>query len=630
MQLICGLWNIDGRPAERQTLAAMCAALQSPVHPGTVSLWIDGPVGFGLLTFQEPVSALHAHLSGRVTVADVRLDDAVGAHARYGLPLGSASELMGKLSVPDEAAHLHGDYAVAQWQPFQRVLSLTRDALGIRPLCYYHRPGHAVAFASLPVALLASGLLSPTLNRQQLAKELLGYPAAEATLFQGICNVLPGTSALFSPERETTLRYWQAEPRPPLSGSREAAAEQLRGLLQHAVNSCLPAAGPVAAHLSGGLDSSAVAVAASRTLQGQGRHLLAYSFLSDTWPGIPMEGERPYVDAVLQQEPAIQWRAVDAVFSPEWLHDQWDGNAPLVLSHGSPENAVCVHAAAQGASVVLSGWGGDEGITFNGRGAFAAALRQGRWLWLHQQLRAMRRERGFSLRNMLMGDVLGPQLAPATRQRLRRKRRNEEDLPPLANFLQPALLNLAAGTGPVYTAASPAIVQAGLLRDGHLSFRAGRFAAVGARYGMAFRFPLLNRQVVEFALSMPPAWHIHAGWKRRLFREAMQGILPPAVQWRHTKFRSLPAVPYQLTRERDRVVQRVEQLAKNRLLTELFRMDRVAAVLRSLPVPDAVTDPAAHPALRPLPGVAQLLDYAFFLEAHMPTPHQPDADTFLG
>ncbi len=217
-----------------------------------------------------------------------------------------------------------------------------------------------------------------------------------------------------------------------------------------------------------------------------------------------------------------------------------------------------------------------------------------------------------------MGDVVGPLLPPGVRHRMRGRTARSSSIAAMGELLTPELLALAADASPVYTTADPAEVQARLLNGGHLSFRMARFAAIGARYGMAFRFPLLNRRVVEFALGMPPAWHVHAGWKRRLFRESMEGVLPPEVQWRHTKFRSLPAVPYRFTQERDRVLERVEQVSAHPLVRELFKLDQVLAVLRALPRPEAVLDPAAHPALVPLPFLAQLLDYAFYLESAFP------------
>ncbi len=619
MRLICGLWNLTGEPASRETLRTMCEAMQSPIFPGEIQVWTDGPVGFGLLTFRESAAPID-RVAGRVTVADVRLDEGDSLRRARNPPASlSDADAVAALNLEEAASDVLGDFAVAQWDAAANRLLLARDALGIRPLSYYHRPGSHLVFASLPSGVFASGRVHRSLDLHSLARELVNLPDTGGTLFTGLKNVPPGHTVAFTAAGEQRRCYWRPQPQPAMRGTREEAAVELRGLIGDAVKACLGDAGPVAAHLSGGLDSSAIAVMASRALEAQGRHLLAYSFLSDTWPGLHIEGERPYVDAVLRQEPGIQWQEIAAVFSPDWLGDQWNPDAPQPLSHGAPENAVCFHAGGLGAGVVLSGWGGDEGITFNGRGTFAASFRRGRWAHLLREMRHMRQERGFRLNHMLVGDVFGPLVSPKVARRVRRAVGRQHAVSiTMRHFLAPELVDLAAGLEPVEIVANPAEVQSRLLAAGHLSFRAGRFATLAARYGMAFRFPLLNRRVVEFALAMPPAWHIHAGWKRRLFREAMEGVLPPAVQWRHSKFRSLPRVPYQFASQRDRVLRRVEELAGNPAVAKLFRMEAAAEVLRALPPPETVRDPGAHPALAALPILAQLLDYAFYIEQHFP------------
>ena len=44
---------------------------------------------------------------------------------------------------------------------------------------------------------------------------------------------------------------------------------------------------------------------------------------------------------------------------------------------------------------MLSGWGGDEGATFNGRGTLAELFLRGRWRTLCGEISALKRERGW-------------------------------------------------------------------------------------------------------------------------------------------------------------------------------------------------------------------------------------------
>jgi asparagine synthase (glutamine-hydrolysing) len=56
------------------------------------------------------------------------------------------------------------------------------------------------------------------------------------------------------------------------------------------------------------------------------------------------------------------------------------------LRADAPENAVCTRAEEQGVGLVLSGWGGDEGATFNGRGTLAELFLRGRWRTLAREV----------------------------------------------------------------------------------------------------------------------------------------------------------------------------------------------------------------------------------------------------
>jgi asparagine synthase (glutamine-hydrolysing) len=49
------------------------------------------------------------------------------------------------------------------------------------------------------------------------------------------------------------------------------------------------------------------------------------------------------------------------------------------------------------------------------------------------------------------------------------------------------------------------------------------------------RYPFFDRRLMEFCLALPAEQKLRSGWNRSLLRRAMQGILPPEVQWRNNK-----------------------------------------------------------------------------------------------
>ena len=107
-------------------------------------------------------------------------------------------------------------------------------------------------------------------------------------------------------------RYWQLER--ALAGTRkiapDEAARELRALVDQAVRCRLPRGGEIGAHLSGGLDSSAISVLAARRLREEGRTLHAYSFLDRQRNDIVLEDETEFGKAVLEQEGDIDWTPI--------------------------------------------------------------------------------------------------------------------------------------------------------------------------------------------------------------------------------------------------------------------------------------------------------------------------------
>jgi asparagine synthase (glutamine-hydrolysing) len=62
-----------------------------------------------------------------------------------------------------------------------------------------------------------------------------------------------------------------------------------------------------------------------------------------------------------------------------------------------------------------------------------------------------------------------------------------------------------------------------------------------ARCGIEPRYPFFDRRLVEFCLALPAEQKLRRGWTRFVLRQAMEGILPPLVQWRPGKSDLTPA-----------------------------------------------------------------------------------------
>ena len=588
----------------------MCATMQSDIRPAGTAVWTDGSAGLALLDFVGACmdTELAAMPSGMVMAADVRLDEPDELAAKLGLhhdpaPSGAMGDALlvdaalARLGDSAAADAMLGDFALAAYDAKKAELLLMRDAMGVRPLVYHHVPGKYVLFASFPRAIHASGLLPRKLDVTAIVRKMQMLFVPDGTLSQGVAQLSPGHTVRLTQQGEHKKRYWQPAVQPRRHASPLEASAELRRLLERAVETRVKGSGPVAAHLSGGLDSSALCIMANRDLVKEGRKLYAYSFLS--YPDDPTkEDETPYVRAVLAQEPEIDWMCV-SLPTPEMKTDRERDADHLQSTHDmSPENVVCVDAARHGAQMVLSGWGGDEGATFNARGALADAVTHGRWLYAVREMRHLRSLRGFSYTRTLLAEVLYTLLSEEWVRRLQKLRGKPEGLElridplPLLTPAMRARVQQQAEPVRLKTAASVRATQLRLLRSAHIAQRTVNWAQISARYGMAFSFPLLDRRVIEFALSLPPTWQMREGWKRRVFRDAMAGVLPELIRWRHGKLQPFPHARQQSARLWSEQTARFEVLAAVPQVREVFDTDAALTRLRALMLADKSVDDA--------------------------------------
>ena len=169
----------------------------------------------------------------------------------------------------DCVSSLRGMFACAIWDEPAETLFLARDRFGIKPL-YVVTAAWGIAFASELKALHAAGLTSRELDWEALdAYFQLGYIPAPASPFVDVRKVEPGHTLVWRRHGGvTTRRYWQFpphdQPSPP------DPERRVRELLDESVAAHLVSDVPVAAFLSGGLDSSAVV--ASMALAGETPH----------------------------------------------------------------------------------------------------------------------------------------------------------------------------------------------------------------------------------------------------------------------------------------------------------------------------------------------------------------------
>jgi asparagine synthase (glutamine-hydrolysing) len=159
-----------------------------------------------------------------------------------------------------------GMFAIAVWDRKIRILTLTRDRIGEKPM-YYGWQGDTFLFGSELKALKAHPAFRSELNRNALHLYMRhNYIPAPYSIYQGIAKLLPGCLLSVSlKQREPKIKtYWSGAETAvkgkaqPFTGSVEDAVTALESLLKDAIDQQMIADVPLGAFLSGGIDSSTV------------------------------------------------------------------------------------------------------------------------------------------------------------------------------------------------------------------------------------------------------------------------------------------------------------------------------------------------------------------------------------
>ena len=274
---IAGWYRRGGKPVEAASLGAQAASIfhRGPDEGGVLT---DGDFGFTMRRLSildlggghQPMDSADGRYSivinGEIyNHRDVRQDlpdypfrtdhsdteTILAAFARWG---------------NDAWAKLEGMFTAAVWDRRERTLTLARDPLGIKPL-YISEQNGGLSFASeLKAILLLPGHEFTRDDRAVHDYFAFGHVRRPRTIYREVRNLDPGHYLTLGPSGPPRMGcYWRPQFRPATMRSTGERTEQMRDMLLRTTASLLQSDVPVAAFLSGGIDSSAVLAAMVRS-----------------------------------------------------------------------------------------------------------------------------------------------------------------------------------------------------------------------------------------------------------------------------------------------------------------------------------------------------------------------------
>lgn len=554
MTAIAGYWSFDDRPGPERRCEAMLRA-QQIYGPQAPAMAGDGAIALGQRLFVPgpPTRRRDTVAAGAdgtaLLVADARLDN----RDELGEALGIGSAELGLLSDPalmlralerweDGAVErLHGDFAFAFWNSRRQRLLLARDYLGERPL-HYSRGRGFFAFASMPKGLHALPEIPPAPDREAVASFLALIPEdGSETFFRGIEKVRAGEFVEVTRDGLKAALWWRPSLEPLRLNGTEEYAEALREHLDRAVAVRLRGSeSAVAAHLSGGLDSGAVAATAARLMAPTGGRVSAFtavpregydvSYITDSFAdegphAAEVAAMYPNMDHSLVRNGGSPFADLDRTF---FLYER-----PLLnLCNGVWMHRILDVARQQGHRVLLSGARGNMSFSYDGMPLLTQLLSSGRLLRLARESLALLRN-GTRV-GTVAAQTVGPFVPVPLWQaiaRLRGKGRKLTDYTAISREALQAFRiaerGAERGLDPSYRPRRDPLETRlwGLRRVDTGNYNKGSLAG----WGIDVRDPTADRRLMEFCLRVPTDQYLRRGIRRALARTAFADRLPARI-----------------------------------------------------------------------------------------------------
>lgn len=496
--------------------------------------------------------------------------------------------------------HFRGTFAVAFWDDPNKRLILASDHLGQHTI-FYARGDGFLAFATSLRSLLALPDVPHRIDDGALAALLADMtPEEGSTLYASIRRIPAASVMVIDPVGGIEIqRYWQPDWARRLRRRRdEDYVEEGRALLDQAVGRMLPSGGPLVCMLSGGLDSSGVAVTAARVAADRTVHALTVAPAEGVpryEPSTLITDERTHAASVAALQPNMAWEWV----SNHDLHPIDRNPERLFLSVAMPiRNIMNVgwfaplrdKARALGATTILGGAFGNVGLSWHGLSGLASMAKQREWGRLLREVKALARARGVSSMAILRSQVLRPLLPPILQTRIDAMRGRAHRIrfspinPDFARSMRIDQLGLACGDG---VSLDSTAARRRLFTYMQRSSFVGR--AMGDVYGVEARHPLGDLDLLEFCFAVPDEQYIRNGVTRWLARRVLADRLPPQVVNETRRGFQCPEFLHRMTLRRDAIVEGVEALERSPLASRVLDVPRLKRLAGNWPTDPATT-----------------------------------------
>jgi asparagine synthase (glutamine-hydrolysing) len=545
MSVQAGVWNFDGKPVDRRLLTQFTESLKNQ-GPDGESCYVAGSTALLYRPFHTTLESRREkqpHRSGRgfVITWDGRLDNRHDLIAELGLQRDTSSTDVAIVAAAfdrwetDSFRRLIGDWAVSIWKPLETELIFATDYMSIRHIFYYLTPYRIWWSTNLPMLVLLSDD-KLHVDEEYIAGYLASDPDPCETPYREIRQAPPGQFVRVRDRKASIARYWHFRPQLRIDYKTDSEYEEhFHHIFRQSVRRRLRSDSPILAELSGGLDSSSIVCMADDILAREGAQTQRLDTISYYDKTEPRGDDWVYFQKIEQKRGSVG-KHIDASKldnSGSLKHPEFTGLPGALGVAGTLEAERAAVVRTGGYRVVLSGLGGDEftGGVPDPTPHLADLIVQFKLFPLAKQLMAWSLAKRQPWMRILSRSLLV--LLPSS---LGQYVLRDAKIEPWIEK------RFARRTGMAFRQLDVR-EDFGLRLPSHRSYgravlsMANKMSKLVSPY-LALeeaRYPYLDRELVEFTLSISPDQLLRPGERRSLMRRSLVGVVPQEILSRRTK-----------------------------------------------------------------------------------------------
>ncbi|HUX95293.1 MAG TPA: asparagine synthase-related protein [Bacteroidales bacterium] len=430
----------------------------------------------------------------------------------------SDPELIARLFLedgPEFVEKLNGDFAFLIYRKRKGESYLFRDHIGIRPLGWTLE-NQTLFFATEILAFCRAFAKGNIIDSDYLLGALK-YIDYKKTPDKDIYKLLPGHYLTYFGKGVEIIRYWQPE---KIRIDKKLRYAQMLSDLQSILNDSVKircdnrfSAG---AHVTGGIDSGIVSAIARKHFHHQER------FYGFSWSPAQFTRENVKYDERDLVVKFCEETNIEPLFST-LSTDEFTGLiSSFYRNHGFySEDSISQQEVKTNTNLIFSGWGGDEFLSTGDRGIDMDLL-TGFNVRLFFKRNPLKRP--VKLFRYLLSFIIFPFFGILDREtgksfkedaRYLKKPYKHSDKEAIADF---------------YFHKSRRQLHLKMLEFYHLQDRCEHWYIMGFRKGIEYRYPLLDKRIIEYMLKVPSELLCETVQFRPILREIGKGVLPEAVR----------------------------------------------------------------------------------------------------